>query len=144
VLPPQWLADALLVVLRWLHTLAAVGLLGWMLVGVLQPALVQSGVADVGRRFKDVTGVTLVVFLATGAVLSFDRLSRGAGELYAATLAFKLLLAIATYRYATLWRHTGMRHDSRAVRWSLAAGTGAILLAALLKVLFERGVRSDF
>ena len=79
------LADALLVVLRWLHAVASIVFLGWSAVLWLDgPPLGEVSAAR--RRFKEVTELTLLVLLATGAVLTFDRLSRGAGGVYAAVL----------------------------------------------------------
>ena len=83
---PPVLAEALLVILRWLHAMAAILFLGWSAVLWLDgPPAGESGHAS--RRFKEIVELTLIVFLATGAVLSFDRLSRGAGGPYAAVLA---------------------------------------------------------
>ena len=79
------LAEALLVVLRWLHAVASIVFLGWSAVLWLDgPPLGEVSAAR--RRFKEVTELTLLVLLATGAVLTFDRLSRGAGGVYAAVL----------------------------------------------------------
>ena len=75
---PTLAAEVLLVVLRWLHALAAIVFLGWSAVLWLDGS---SGGQErtASRRFKEVVELTLLVFLATGAILTFDRLSRGAG-----------------------------------------------------------------
>ena len=136
-----WAADILLVLLRWLHSLAAVAFLGWILVYLLDP--VYHGKSAVGSsRFKEVTEVTLVIFLATGAVLTFDRLSRGAGTTYAQVLALKVFLGVCAYQLAFRWRRGGLQPISRDGRLAFVFGSGAVLLAAILKGVFESGIRS--
>jgi uncharacterized membrane protein len=135
------LAEALLVVLRWLHALAAIAFLGWSAVLWLDgPPLGESGKAR--QRFKEVVELTLVVFLATGAVLSFDRLSRGAGGLYAALLALKVVCAAIAYQYAFRWRRVGLAVGGLDGRIVLLFGAGTVLLAAVLKGVFDSGVRN--
>jgi hypothetical protein len=135
------LAEALLVVLRWLHALAAIAFLGWSAVLWLDgPPLGESGKAR--QRFKEIVELTLVVFLATGAVLSFDRLSRGAGGLYAAVLALKVVCAAIAYQYAFRWRRVGLPVGGLDGRIVLLFGAGTVLLAAVLKGVFDSGVRN--
>ena len=76
------LAEVLLVVLRWLHAAASIAFLGWSAVLWLDGPP-RSDVSAARQRFKEITELSLLVILATGAVLTFDRLSRGAGGLYA-------------------------------------------------------------
>jgi hypothetical protein len=138
-----WAADVLLVVLRWLHTLAAVGFLGWVLVYLLDP--VPHGTSGAASsRFKEVTELTLLIFLATGAVLTFDRLSRGAGTTYALVLALKVFSGVVAYQLAFRWRRGGLQSISRDGRLAFLFGSGAVLLAAILKGVFESGIRSEF
>ncbi len=132
--------DALLALLRALHALAAIAFLGWVLVHLLDGESHQHNGAA-ARRFKEVTEVTLLVFLATGAVLTFDRLSRGAGGQYAALLALKVASGAVAYQYAFRWRRIGLRPSSLDGRIVLVFGTGAVLLAAVLKGVFESGLR---
>ena len=137
-----WAADVLLVALRWLHTLATVAFLGWMLVYLVDPA--DSGKGGVrSGRFKEVTEVTMLVFLATGAVLTFDRLSRGAGTTYALVLALKVFFAVCAYQFAFRWRRGGLPPISLDGRLAFLFGTGAVLLAAILKGVFESGLRIE-
>jgi uncharacterized membrane protein len=155
------LAEALLVILRWLHGLAAIAFLGWSAVLWLDgPAASGSsqqldGPAASGsshqldgapssassQRFKEVTELTLLVFLATGAILTFDRLSHGAGGLYAVILAAKVLLGAVAYQFAFVWRRHGLAVGAPDGRNVLISGAGAVLLAAVLKGVFEGGVR---
>jgi uncharacterized membrane protein len=135
-------AEGLLVLLRWLHAMAAVVFLGWSAVLWVDGPAPEKTAAS--QRFKEVTEVTLLVFLATGAILTFDRLSRGAGGTYAAILAAKVLLGAVAYQFAFLWRRRGLAVGAPDGRIVLIAGAGAVLLAAVLKGVFESGVRSEF
>jgi uncharacterized membrane protein len=130
-------ADALLVILRWLHALAAVAFLGWSAV-----LLIDGGTPAATRRFKDVTDISLLVFLATGFVLSFDRLSHGANPVYAGVLAVKVLFAVLAFQFAFRWRRVGLQLLAPDGRVALIFGAGAVLLAAVLKEIFESGLRS--
>jgi hypothetical protein len=138
--PAAWAADALLIVFRWLHGLAAVAFLGWTLV-LLAGRASASEHEPAAARFKDVVEITLLVFLATGAVLAFDRLSQGAGPLYATLLAVKLACSVAAYQFAFRWRRRGLAPSSPAGRLALAFGAGAALLAVAMLEVFERGLR---
>jgi uncharacterized membrane protein len=136
------LAEALLVILRWLHALAAIGFLGWSAVLWLDGPGQDPPVAS--QRFKEVTELSLVVFLATGAILSFDRLSHGAGGGYATVLAVKVLSAVLAYQYAFVWRRRSLSAGLPEGRAVLLFGAAAVLLAAILKEIFERAlVRGD-
>jgi hypothetical protein len=134
------LAEALLVLLRWLHALATVAFLGWSAVIWLDGAP-RGDPRAASTRYQEVTEITLLVFLATGAILSFDRLSHGAGSLYAGVLAAKVLCAVVAYQYAFRWRRGNLLTRGRDGRIALAAGSGAALLAAVLKGLFDSGQR---
>jgi hypothetical protein len=84
----------------------------------------------------------LLVLLATGAVLTFDRLSRGAGDVYAAVLAAKVICAVVAYQYAFRWRRVGLPVGSLDGRIVLIFGAATVLLAAVLKGIFDSGVSS--
>lgn len=138
---PLDLAEALLVVLRWLHAMAAIVFLGWSGVVWLDgPPAGESGKSS--KRFKEILELTLLVFLATGAVLSVDRLSRGAGGLYAGVLALKVLFGVVTYQYAFRWRRVGLPVGGLDGRIVLIFGSATVLLAAILKGVFDSGVRN--
>jgi hypothetical protein len=135
------LAEALLVVLRWLHALASIAFLGWSAVLLLDgPPRADKDAAR--ARFKEVTELSLLVLLATGAVLTFDRLSRGAGDVYAAVLAAKVICAVVAYQYAFRWRRVGLPVGSLDGRIVLIFGAATVLLAAVLKGIFDSGVSS--
>lgn len=135
------LAEALLVVLRWLHSIAAIVFLGWSAVLWLDgPPRGDHALAR--KRFKEVTELSLLVFLATGAVLTFDRLSSGAGGVYAALLALKIVFGVVAYQYAFRWRRVGLPLGALDGRIVLIFGAATVLLAAVLEGVFESGVRT--
>jgi hypothetical protein len=135
------LAEALLVVLRWLHGVAAIVFLGWSAVLWLDgPPRGDPSAAR--QRFKEVTELTLLVFLATGAVLTVDRLSLGAGGVYAGVLALKVVCGVVAYQFAFRWRRVGLPVGALDGRIVLIFGAAAVFLAAVLKGVFDSGVRS--
>jgi hypothetical protein len=135
------LAEALLVVLRWLHSVAAIAFLGWSAVLWLDGS--PRGDASAARqRFKEITELTLLVFLATGAILTFDRLSLGAGGVYAVVLALKVVCSVVAYQFAFRWRRVGLPVGALDGRIVLIFGAAAVFLAAVLKGVFDSGVRS--
>jgi hypothetical protein len=97
--------------------------------------------SSAGARFKEVTELTLLVFLATGAVLSFDRLSNGAGAVYAVVLVAKVVCSVAAYQFAFRWRRAGGAAFDGNGRLVLILGGAAVLLAAVLTEIFEYGLR---
>jgi hypothetical protein len=135
------LAEALLVVLRWLHAVASIVFLGWSAVLWLDGP--PAGDPSAARqRFREVTELTLLILLASGAVLTFDRLSRGAGGVYATVLAVKVACAVATYQFAFRWRRVGLPVGALDGRIALLFGTATVFLAAVLKGVFDSGVSS--
>jgi hypothetical protein len=94
------------------------------------------------QRFKEIIELTLLVFLATGAVMSFDRLSRGAGGIYAGLLALKVVCGVVAYQYAFRWRRVGLPVGSLDGRIVLTFGAATVLLAAILKGVFDSGVHT--
>lgn len=94
------------------------------------------------HRYREVSDATFVVFLVTGAILTFDRLASGAGPLYAIVLGVKVLAAVVAYQYAVSWRHARLSTHVRAPYLVLIFGAICVLLAAVLKGVFESGLRS--
>ena len=135
--PPE-LVEPLLVLLRWLHALAAIGWLGWT--GAVWLDGPPRGDGSLARqRFKEVLEVSLIVFLASGAVLTADRLSRGAGGAYAGLLALKVLAGALAFQYAFRWRRLGLPMGGFDGRMVLILGGLAVLLSAALKGVFDGG-----
>ncbi len=136
------LAEGLLVVLRWLHAAATIVFLGWSAVLWLDGPP-RGDVPAARQRFKEVTELSLLVLLATGAVLTFDRLSHGAGGIYAGVLALKVACAVVTYQFAFRWRRVGLPVGGMDGRMVLIFGAATVFLAAVLKGVFESGVSSS-
>jgi hypothetical protein len=135
--PPE-LVEPLLVLLRWLHALAAIAFLGWSAVLWLEGAP-RGDTSAQRQRFKEIVELTMIVFLASGAILSVDRLSRGAGGAYAAVLAAKVACAVLAYQFAFRWRRTGLSVHGGDGRMLLIFGAAAVLLSAVLKAVFDGG-----
>lgn len=102
--------DIFLLVMRWLHVLAAGAWVGGSLFYLLalRPALRKGGrelhrVNDlVGMEFRAVVDTCVVLLVLTGVVLAFDRLtSRATGASYVVTLAVKVALAL--WMFALAW-----------------------------------------
>jgi hypothetical protein len=139
---PPGLAEVLLVILRWLHGVAAIVFLGWSAVLWLDgPPRGEPSLAR--KRFKEITELSLLVFLASGAIMSFDRLSSGAGSVYAAVLVVKLVFGVLAYQYAFRWRRLGLPIGALDGRIVLVCGAATVFLAAVLQGVFENGVRSS-
>jgi hypothetical protein len=136
------LAEGLLVVLRWLHAAATIVFLGWSAVLWLDGPP-RGDLTAARQRFKEITELSLLVFLATGAVLTFDRLSHGAGGLYAGVLALKVACAAVTYQFAFRWRRVGLPVGGLDGRILLIFGASTVFLAAVLKGVLERGISSS-
>jgi uncharacterized membrane protein len=137
--PAADLAEGLLVVLRWLHAAATIVFLGWSAVLWLDGPP-RGDVQAARQRFKEVTELSLLVLLATGAVLTFDRLSHGAGGIYAGVLALKVAFAAVTYQFAFRWRRMGLPVGGLDGRMLLIFGAATVFLAAVLKGVLESGV----
>lgn len=159
--------DVFLLVVRWLHLVSAAAWVGGSLfyLIVLRPALRKSPNASraintaAASEFRALVDTCILVLLATGIILTFNRLTPGViGVPYAATLALKIVLSIWMFALARGRRRrfvlpeTG--HDSpsdatRLQRYARAIsgynsiiilGIVVFLLSDLLKVLFEIAV----
>lgn len=151
--------DFLLALLRWLHALAAVAWVGGSIFffAVLRPALRREGRSEVerevAREFRSLVDTAVVVLLLTGAILTLSRLTSGVpGALYLGLLGLKIALAL--WLFLLVWWRRRPPGRPRQGAWARLAGilTGAnlfvilgvlvLLLADLLKVVFERGLLS--
>ena len=142
--------DLLLAAVRWSHAAAAVALLGASLFQIvfLAPAMRGEGPElepirrAVEAGFRELVDLSLVVFLVSGALMTFERLSSGAaGTLYVVLLGVKLLLSFLLYRWAFALRR-GRGWESRDAKLMVGAGFLVLLVAALLKTVYEGGLRS--
>ncbi|MBI2165463.1 MAG: hypothetical protein HYU29_03545 [Chloroflexi bacterium] len=163
------LSDGFLLVIRWLHALAAVAWVGGSLfyLMVLRPAIrrqaerAQELSQAVAAEFRTLVDLCILVLLLTGAILAFDRLSRRYTDVnYVVVLGIKVALAI--WMFALAW---ALRRPERYLVYSrpsetsskssplrrvarLASGANLILilgilvflLADLLKLLFEKAI----
>ena len=150
--------ELILIGIRWSHAAAAAALVGGsaFFLLVLAPALrlddpgatpstdsVQGLVrkrAEAG--FKELVDLSLVVFVISGGLLTFERLSSGAvGSAYVVVLGIKVLLSVLLYRWAVQVRR-GRGWASPEARLLVGVGFLVVLLAAVLKSLYEGGLRS--
>ena len=163
--------DVFLLVVRWTHLVAAAVWIGGSLFYLLalRPALRRSpestGLlsAATAAEFRALVDTCIFTLVATGAILTFNRLSVGVvGVPYVATLGVKIALAIWMFVLARGRRRrtalvnaghepssqsTGRLHAiARAVSGynSIAIlGIVVFLLSDLLKVLFEMALSQD-
>jgi uncharacterized membrane protein len=138
--------DWLLLGLRLAHALAAAVWLGggvYFLL-ILRPALRERGdearslMGDAQRAFGEWAQVATLTMIATGAVLTFDRLSSGRGGLtYATLLAAKIVAALAAFWLIGL-RTTRRRGAERrsAPELVLALGLVAFVLGVALSSVY--------
>ena len=163
--------DVFLLVVRWLHLIAAAAWIGgsafYLL--VLRPALsraVESPKAvnaATAVEFRALVNTCIVVLVATGVILGVDRLTEGViGPPYVITLGAKTVLS--AWMFVLVWdlqRQTraseALRHrprpDATGFRRVIEAVSGysslviigivVFFLSDLLKVLFEIALASD-
>ena len=161
--------DLFLVVVRWIHVVAAAAWVGGSIfyLFVLRPALRRS--PEAGRKINEATAAefgTLVdtcifVILATGVILTFNRLTAGVtGPSYGLVLAAKIALSVWMFILARGRRRRTALLDmyrqnpdppSGRFRKILSALSGyntiailgviVLLLADLLNTLYEVAIR---
>jgi uncharacterized membrane protein len=143
------LREILLLAVRWSHAAAAAALVGgsafYLL--ILAPALARGGAAaevvrtSVDAGFKELTDLALMVFLISGGLLTFERLSSGAATTpYVVVLGVKLFVSVLLYRSALRVRR-GRGWDSREARFLVGSGFVVVFLATVLKTLYEGALR---
>lgn len=151
----------LMVLMRWAHALAAIVWLGGGVYAslVLRPRLQLHQGSDaerlqveLRRDFGRLVNGAMAVFVVSGVLLTFDRLSgRGATPAYAIVLAIKVGLALWMFAIAQHLQRRGLRPARRggaaAFWWRVSSprtllwmGAVVVLLAALLKALYERAL----
>ncbi|MBI2911511.1 MAG: hypothetical protein HYY05_05160 [Chloroflexi bacterium] len=134
--------DLTRLLLRWAHSLAAVAWLGGGLFYLLTRA--DAGPATLRELFR----VAVAIFLATGAILTFDRLTQPhLPSLYPPLLGLKIALSLALFAFIASQPPRQHGASSAQSAWSsrpmvLALATGALiyLLAIALKLLYEQGL----
>ena len=157
--------DVFLLAVRWLHLIAAVAWVGGSIyyLLVLRPALRSSPdasgpiAAATGTEFRGLVTISIVVLVATGAILAFDRLTHPDVDTpYTATLGIKAALSVWMFLQVQVQRRRArvleaFAQPEEAPRTRMARVRGAFsgynalvivgivifLLSDLLKVLFE-------
>ena len=163
-------ADVFLLVVRWLHLLSAAAWVGGSLFYLLalRPALRRSPdssraiAASTASSFGALVDTSIFVLVATGIILTFNRLTPGAvGVPYAATLSVKIVLSGWMFLLARGRRRRPALPDAyresppaetrpqrvfRAISGFnavLILGIVVFLLSDLLKVLFEIAISEN-
>lgn len=165
--------DAFLLVTRWLHLASAAVWIGGSIfyLAVLRPAarkdpdrglVITRAVAD---RFRTLVDLCIVVLVATGAIIAFDRLTDDTvGVSYVIVLAVKVALSAWMFVLVQMERRTtevmsayrssphSAAKDEGLVAQARTAmsgyngitviGIGVFLLSDALRVLFESALRS--
>ena len=157
--------DIFMLVVRWLHLLSAAAWVGGSVfyLLVLRPAMRKAPgshgalLAAAGVEFRGLVNTCIVVLVATGVILAFDRLTEGLlGIPYAATLTIKTALSVWMFLQVQAERRStrfleafgrqdqGPRTRIGRVRRAISGynalvvvGIVVFLLSDLLKVLFE-------
>ena len=90
---------------------------------------------------REIVQTSLIVFLVSGALLTFERLSHGAaGSIYVWLLVVKVALAVVMFQVGFRFRGARGGRRLRGLRWMGGLGVAIILLAAILKWLYERAL----
>ena len=137
-MPGVSISDVFLLLVRWLHLVAAASWVGgglfYML--VLRPAIRRAGesgdtlAAAVGREFRSLVGLCIAVLVLTGAILTFDRLTSPATDAaYVATLAVKVSLAVIMFVLA----HRARRARQASPQPSPEPATGGMPIVRLAR-----------
>ena len=139
--------DLLLVAMRWLHASAAVVWIGsiWFELFVVLPVWNNEPPIEIQARFdaamREIVQTALIVFLVSGAILTFERLSRGAADTpYVTLLGVKIVLSVAMFQVGFRFRGARGPRRVRGLQIMAALGLAIVLLATLLKSLYERAL----
>jgi uncharacterized membrane protein len=151
--------DALLLLIRWLHAIAAVAWVGggifyWVVVrpavraGIAPPALARFA----GAEFGQLVGMAMWTLAITGGILAVSRLSEDTSTAaYGAVLGVKI--ALSAWMFFLVVGRRGrpgsdaprgrMRTAANAlghVQMTLVLGLAIFLLSDVLRLLVERGL----
>jgi putative copper export protein len=142
--------DLLLLVMRWLHAMAAVVWVGAICfeLFVVLPAwpAAEGGPPDIilarfDATMREVVQTALIVFLVSGAILTFERLSREAADTtYVLTLGLKVVLSVVMFQVGFRFRGARTERRVRGLRILAVLGLVIIFLATVLKWLYERAL----
>ena len=155
--------DVLLLVIRWVHALAAVSWVGggMFYLLVLRPNVRAAegdqglAVRKMGQQFRSLVNTAIAVLLVTGVVMMLSRLtSNYVGTAYVVVLIVKVVLALymfyvvrflkprtysgeAVSPMGGIQRATNLMTGATAV---LVIGVIVFLLADILRALIEKGI----
>ena len=162
--------DVLLLVIRWVHALAAVSWVGggMFYLLVLRPNIRalegDQGLAlrRLGQQFRAMVNTAIAVLIVTGVIMTFARLtSEFVGTAYVVVLVVKVVLALYMFYLVRFLRprtysdepgtySDGEKAPARGFRRAANLMTGAtavlvigvivFLLADILKMLIEKGI----
>jgi putative copper export protein len=139
--------DLLLVAMRWLHAVAAIVWVGAICfeLFVVLPALDAEQADSIMAKFdagmREIVQTALIVFLVSGAILTVDRLSRGAaGTPYAVLLFVKIALSVVMFQVGYRLRGARGARRLRGLQVMTGLGLTIVFLATLLKWLYERAL----
>ena len=139
--------DLLLVAMRWLHATSAIVWIGAICFELLIVAPAWNGdpPAEMLARFdgatREIVQTVLIVFLVSGAILTFERLSRGAaGTAYVTLLGSKIVLSLVMFQLGFRFRGARGQRRVRGLQILAALGLVIVLQATILKWLYERAL----
>ena len=156
--------DVLLLIIRWLHALAAVAWVGggifYLL--VLRPSLNSSqddpgdSARRLGEQFRYLVTTAIAVLLVTGVILTLSRLTSAyVGIPYVVVLTIKIMLALYMFYLVRFLRsrtypaevppgNKGLQRLTAiftSATTVLVIGVIVFLLADILQALVERGIK---
>ena len=155
--------DVLLLIIRWLHSIAAVAWVGGGLfyLLILRPNLRTSPEGPdeptrrLGQQFRHLVNTAIAVLLVTGAIMALSRLTSDyVGVPYVVVLAIKITLALymfylvrflrpRTYINESVPGHGRLRRVTALFTGAttvLVIGVIVFLLADILRALVEKGI----
>ena len=133
--------------MRWLHASAAIVWIGaiWFELFVALPAWSSEPPAEILGRFdlamREIVQTALFVFLLSGAILTFERLSRdAAGTAYVTLLGLKIALSVVMFQIGFRFRGARGPRRIRGLQIMAALGLIIVLMATVLKWIYERAL----
>ena len=155
------IGEVLFVVIRWMHSIAAVAWVGGGIfyLFILKPSIEKSESSKnyaIGQDFRALVVTAMGILIITGAILTFDRLTSGfVGVPYIVVLSIKVFTAFYMFylvRFLRTEMYTGKPDHvepgyRRWTSWVSSAtsvvilGVIVFLLADVLSALFENGLR---
>lgn len=156
------LLDIVLLIVRWAHAVAATAWVGGSILFafVLRPAMreepeaMSRAMRPIGRYYRELVDISVVVIIFTGIILTLIRLTdRAATVTYGVVLGIKIALAFFMFYLVWNLRQTGGRPPQKPAwlrRFSWLLGYNAIValgviiyfLADLLVIVFDNALRA--